>query len=473
MNELQKLTERIIQRVNINLREPTFDATPFIRTAIPPRQLTKFYAFYAITPHHPLHFHFSHSSLAGSYFLGKCIVEHSILYKCDIRGDELKRRGDCYNYQGLGIPLHDDEIIRIRDSYLVKTLVHNYSRDPENLEEFTIQNTASMHHANIHGAPVEGCFLGPFSTVDLTTLHDCVVGAFAYVQAGELSHVLIDPGTVWIRKDNLFDFKYRFSPEVLQHYINCDQSRPPRGVFMDFVEHRKKDFEEIFAVVNFRAPIPVPTGATLSQYTVVKGSVELCENVLVAQRAYLEDATLGKGSNAQENCYIIRAHLQGNNVTAHGGKVIHAVLEENVFVGFNSFLQGKPYQPLSIGKGSIVMPHTIIDAQESLRIPPRHLVWGYISNNHDLKDHTMPLEAFSQIDGEYQRGAMRFAGNGGKFTEAFERRIEHILEANGAYFDGTRNRGHAQKNHIVSYNTIQPYPKGSLQGIYPTIEIRP
>ena len=52
-------------------------------------------------------------------------------------------------------------------------------------------------------------------------------------------------------------------------------------------------------------------------------------------------------------------------------------------------------------------------------------------------------------------------------------RIDHILEANGAFFDGHRNKGHAQKNQNISFNTIQPYPEGDLDGLYPTILIRP
>ncbi|HBD07128.1 MAG TPA: transferase, partial [Syntrophobacteraceae bacterium] len=75
---------------------------------------------------------------------------------------------DVLPHQGLQIQLHDDEVIHIKDSYLVKTLVHSHSHDPESPEEFFIQNTLSLHYANIHGAPVEGCFIGPFSTVDLT-----------------------------------------------------------------------------------------------------------------------------------------------------------------------------------------------------------------------------------------------------------------------------------------------------------------
>ena len=54
MKELEMLLDRIIQRVNINLRELEFDVNPLVQNLIPPNQMTKFYAFYGITPHHPL-----------------------------------------------------------------------------------------------------------------------------------------------------------------------------------------------------------------------------------------------------------------------------------------------------------------------------------------------------------------------------------------------------------------------------------
>jgi hypothetical protein len=70
-------------------------------------------------------------------------------------------------------------------------------------------------------------------------------------------------------------------------------------------------------------------------------------------------------------------------------------------------------------------------------------------------------------------GRMEFAGWGSKFVEAFRHRIDHILEANGAYFDGRKKKGHAQKGQNIAYNIIQPYPMGMQKGIYPTIEIQP
>lgn len=472
MDELQGLIERIIDRVNINLREPAFDVGPYVRNLMPLSQFCKFYAFYGLTQHHPLHFSFKYSNMAGSFFLGKCVVDHSVLYKSDIRGDELKAKGDIFNYRGLAIPLHDDEVIHIKDSILIKNLVHNNSHDPECPEEFRIQNVVSMHYANIHGSPVEGSFIGPFSTVDLTTLHDCVVGAYAYVQADELSHRYIEPGQIWIHSDE-FEFNYRFPTDVLKKYIDLEVGKSPKGIFMDFVEGRKEYFEKVFQVVQYKPSIPVPAGAALSKYAVVKGDTRISENVLVAQRAYLDNAVLGKGSNAQENCYIIDSHLEGEDITAHGGKVIHAHLEKQVFVGFNSFLQGKPQCGLRVGEKSIIMPHTIVDLEERLEIPAEHLVWGYIRNSEDLARHSIALSKLMESAGELQVGEMKFKGSGREFVHAFAHRLQHILEANGAYFDGYSNRGHAQKDQNISFNTIEPYPEGPRQGLYPTIDITP
>ena len=63
---------------------------------------------------------------------------------------------------------------------------------------------------------------------------------------------------------------------------------------------------------------------------------------------------------------------------------------------------------------------------------------------------------------------MLFEGSGNSFVTAFQERIHHILEANGAFFDGKNNRGHAQRNQNISFNTIQPYPEGDKEGMYPT-----
>jgi len=473
MKELEKLLDRIIQRINVNLRELDYDVSPFIKDLVPPNQMVKFYAFYGITPNHPLDFEFRHSSLAGSYFLGKIRTRNSILYKSDIRGDELKHQGDMFHYQKFEIPITRDEGIDIEDSFLIKTLVHNFSHDPETLEKFFIKDTVSTHYANIHGSPMDGCFLGPFSTVDLTTMRDCVIGTFSYVQAGEVDHLNVAPGTVWVRSPDEFNFLYRYPVNKLSHYINFIADRIPQGFIMDFVENRKEAFQRVFDVVNIEQPIPVPDSASLDRYAVIKPKTHISENVLVAQRAYLQNAWLGKGANAQEQCYIINSRLEGFDVTAHGAKIIEADLGKTVFVGFNCFLRGRPDARLTIGQDTVIMPHSIIDIKKPLTIPPGHIVWGLITNPRELETNSIALKDLSKVNNGLMKGNMSFEGNGAAFVTAFRERIHHILEANGAFFDGKNNKGHAQKNQNISFNTIQPYPDGEFQGLYPAIVIQP
>jgi len=473
MKEIEKLLNRIIQRVNINLRELGLDITPYIKDMVPINQMLKFYAFYGISLNHPLDFQFKQSNLAGSYFLGKCYVTNSILYKTDVRGDELKKKGDIFNYNDTEIPVYQDEEINVEDSFLIKTLVHNFSHDPETLERFFIKDTISTHYANIHGSPSDGCFIGPFSTVDLTTIRDCFINAFSYIQAGEISHMKFEPGTIWIRYPNLFNFLYQFPKRSLNKYISFSEGNIPKGLFIDFVESYKEEFQRIFEVVNLETVTTIPTSASLDRYAVVLPKIHIGENVLVSQRAYLENAWLGKGANAQENCYIINSRLEGLNVTAHGAKIIEADLESKVFVGFNSFLRAQENNRLSIGQNSIIMPHTIIDIKKSLSIPSDHLVWGIIRNKKELAENSISFEDFSKIKIRFSRGNMFFEGDGEKFIKAFEERIHHILEANGAFYNGYENAGHAQKNQNISFNTLQPYPIGELEGMYPTINIQP
>lgn len=475
MNALETLFTRIVQRVNINLRELEFDVRPYVWELIPKNQMTKFYAFYGIAPDHPLSLQFKHSGLAGSYFLGQCRISNSLLYKCDVRGDELKKKGDKFQFKNFKIPVSRDEEIVIEDSAFVKTLIHNFSHDPETLEKFFIKDTISTHYANIHGSPSSGCFLGPFSTVDLTTMRDCVIGTFSYVQAGEISHLNIDPGTVWVRSPDAFNFLYRYPLEKLKDYIYFEAESLPKGTLIDFVESRKEDFQRVFDVVNIEPCLNVPATASLDRYAVIKPKTDIGENVLVSQRAYLENSSLGKGANVQENCFIISSRLEGYNVTAHGAKIIEADLGKNVFVGFNSFLRGQPESRLSIGKESIIMPHTIIDIAEPLIIPPGHIAWGLITNRGDLETNSISIADLSKINTRYSKGSMFFEGNGTSFVSAFQDRIHHILEANGAFFNSQENSrpGHAQKNQNLSFNTIQPYPRGEHEGLFPTISIQP
>jgi carbonic anhydrase/acetyltransferase-like protein (isoleucine patch superfamily) len=473
MKNIENLIDRILTQLNINLRRLDFDANPYLKKRLPLTQLFKFYAFYGITTQHPIYFHFSNCNLAGSYFLGKCKVDSSILYKSDIRGDELKPKGYVFKVKDGEITAEEDEVIWIKGSFLIKTLVHSYSHDPEKLDLFLIKYSAALSYSNIHGSPVEGSFLCPFSTVDLTTLYDCFVGRFAYVQTGNMGNEAVPDGLIWIRKPGAFEFKYRHATDVLDRYISFEPGKPPQGIFMDFVEEREVEFQRLYDVVHRKSPIPVPAGASLNRYAVIRGDTKISENVLVAQRAYLDNSVLGKGANAQENCYIIHSHLKGYDVMAHGSKVIYSLLGKKVFVGFNSFLRGNLGCPLNIGDGSIVIPHTIIDLEEPLSIPNNHLIWGYIRNEEDLKNNSISLEELSQTDGELQVGDMTFNGNGALFVDAFTSRIEHILTDNGAYFDGRKNKGHSQKGQNISFNIIQPYAVGPSKGLYPTIDIRP
>jgi carbonic anhydrase/acetyltransferase-like protein (isoleucine patch superfamily) len=473
MRQLEKLIDRIIAQLNINLRKFDFDAAPYLKKRLPKKQLLKFYAFYGITAHHPIHFHFSHSSLAGSYFLGQCKVDNSVLYKSDIRGDELKSRGAHYALQDSSLILEKDEVIEITGSYLIKTLVHSYSHDPETPDVFFIKNTATTSYANIHGSPMEGCFLGPFSTVDLTRMHDCKVGIFSYVQTGELVHTNVPDGQIWIKSPGNFEFTFQHSPEVTSQYVVFKPGVPAGGTFIDFVEEREGKFQRLFDVIHRDLPFSVPTGASINRYAVIQGNTIIHENVLVAQRAYLDNAWLGKGANAQENCYVVDARLDGDDVLAHGAKVIHARLGKRVFVGFNSFLRGNDACPLLIKGGSIVMPHTVIDLEEPLEIPEKHLVWGLIRNRKDLKANSLSLEKLSTVTGQLRRGNMQFKGDGAKFIAAFKARIDHILSDNGAYFDGKNKRGHAQTSQAISFNLMQPYAMGPSKGLFPTIDINP
>lgn len=471
MNQLQELYDRIIQRVNINLRELDFDAEAYSTGLIQPEQMHKFYAFYGISTDHPLSLVFKNSGLAGSYFLGKCSVVDSLLYKTDIRGDELKRKGTTFQCNDFTIPLMQDELIDIKSSALVKTLVHCFSHDPETPEVFFIRDTLAMDYANIHGAPCDGTFLGPFATVDLTTIQDCVVGTYSYVQAGEISHMRIAPGTIWVNSPGNFNFYYRHDPALLKKYAGVVAGDLPHGMLFDFIEQHEAAFQRVFDAAKLDEIQSIPKTASLDRYAVVLPKTVISDNVLVSQRAYIQNSTLGKGSNAQENCYIINSTLEGFNVTAHGAKIIEANLEKDVFVGFNSFLQGKEGSRLHIGKGCVVMPHTIIDISEPLEIPPGHLIWGLIRNKEDLKEHSIPLAELSEQKTGFNKGRLYFEGDGELFVKAFKDRIYHILEVNGAFFDGEKNTGHAQRNQNLSLNTIQPFQFGEMEGLYPNITI--
>ncbi len=470
MKQLKQLNDRIISRVNVVLEEFDFNTDGFVTETMDYENMLKFYAFYGITSRHPIYFQFKNSNIAGSYFLGKCYVGRSAVYKSDIRGDELKRRGDDVGSEK-NIPLVKDESITIRDSLLYRTLVHSNSHNPGIPEEFSIRNTISAHYANIHGSTLQGCFLGPFATVDLMNLYACIIGEFSYVQAGELFHRKIEPGTIWVRS-NSFDFKYKYDKEMLNHYVGVNAFHKPQGIIYEFVKERAQDYEKLFDVMHLE-PIDAPSNSAVNRYAVVKGKTNIGENVLVSQRAYLDNAVMGDGSNAQENTFIVHSTLAGLNVTAHGGKILHSDIGKETFVGFNSFINGKPEARIEIGERCIVMPHTIIDPDVAIKIPREHLIWGGITCEDDIKTHTMSLDDFAEIRDEMHLGNMVFTGKGSVFVDAFRRRIQHILEANGALYKKGENRGHAQDDQRISFNIIQPYPMGALKGLYPSIKIEP
>ena len=470
MNQLKQLNDRIVSRVNANLSEFDFNTESFVTNSLEHDKMLKFYAFYGITSRHPLYFHFRNSNIAGSYFLGKCYVGRSAIYKSDIRGDELKRRGDEI-HGAVNIPLVEDEMITIRDSLLYKTLVHSNSHNPESPEEFGIRNTISAHYANIHGSTLEGCFLGPFATVDLMNLHSCIVGNFSYVQAGELFHRKIDHGTIWVRSHN-FEFKYKFRKEILDDFVGVNSLYQPRGIIYDFVKNREQDFERLFDVMNLE-PIEAPSNSAVNRYAVVRGKTKIGENVLISQKALLENAVMGDGSNAQENTYIIDSTLEGNCITAHGGKIINAMIGRESFVGFNSFLNGKADAPIEIGEGCIVMPHTIIDPEIRIKIPSEHLIWGFIKSKDDIKNNTIALDDLAETRETLKIGKMTFSGLGSVFIETFKKRLNQILLLNGAFFNDKEKRGHAQDDQNISFNTIQPYRTGERKGLYPSIRIKP
>lgn len=470
MRQLQQLIERLVSRINVGLKELEVDVQPYISATADFEKMLNYYASYVVTSKHPLMLRFINSNISGSYFLGKCKVNRSVVYKCDVRGDELKRKGE-KGYCSKNLPLLEDEGISIHDSFLFKTLVHSKSHNLSCPENFFIRNTLASDFSNIHGATLDNCYLGAFSTVDHMSMHTCTVGEFAYVQTEELFHRPIKPGTIWISKEP-FSFRYIYPEEILRKYVALDDFSRPYGKLIDFVDQRKGDFERLFELVNVAA-LKTPQSSVLNRFALIKGKTRIGENVLICQGAYLENATMGNGSNAQENTYIINSVLSGYNVTAHGAKIIHSNLGTKIFVAFNSFLNGKEDAPLTIGNNCIVMPHTIIDADEPITIPEGHLIWGYIGDSKDLATNTVALKDLKKIKGTLAIGDMRFEGEGKVFVKAFQDRFEHILELNGAYYDKGKYSGHAQSDQSASFNMIQPYRTGPKRGLYPTITIEP
>jgi len=286
-----------------------------------------------------------------------------------------------------------------------------------------------------------------------------------------LSRITIEPGRIWIKYNDLFEFNYIYPKGVVEQYVSLNKKGSLSGKFIEYVDEFKKDFAPAFSTLNPKAIDNLGEGAYVSPYAVIKGNCTIGKNALVAQRAHVENSYIGEGANAQENCYIMNSVYEGFNVTAHGGKVINTRLGKNVFVGFNSFVHGTESCPITVGKDSIVMPHTIIDAEEPIEIPEKSAVWGYIAKQSDLDTQCATLEALSAAT-EVTLGNMVFKGDGKAFVKTFKQRIEHILEENGASYDGTEEtRGHAQKTQKVAFNILQPFQAGEEMGMYPDMTI--
>lgn len=472
MEKFNLLKKQITEKINAENKksgakdkDSGFDAGAFVNNAVEFNAISNFNCILGTTSFHPIDFRFKNSSLAGSYFLGPCNVENSIVFRSDVRGDELKCKDDVVD--GC-VPLQENEKIFISSSLLYKTLVHNFSHDPASLENFLIKNTIACHYANIHGANVQGCFLGPFSTIDLMNLNACIVGEFAYVQSEDIFNERIDPGHIYIQTPD-FCFSYRYSADVLDKYIGVNELSLPSGIIYQFVVDRES---EIVSLRDFKGTgsMDVPATSAVHYYSLIKGDTRIGENVLVSQKAWLDNADMGDGANAQENTYIINSRLEGMNVSAHGAKIIHADLGRKTFTGFNAFVRGRENAKLTTGRECMIMPHTIIDIEQPLSIPEKHAVWGYISCEKDLETNCIAIEKLSAMEsGEITSGSMSFKGSGKKFIEAFSHRIDHILEANGAFED---RDGHAQYDKNISLNILQAYKSGDSKGIYPNIRIK-
>lgn len=472
---VDRLYARIIDRVGASLRFEHFDPRAALAAGpgFDPHALTDRTAYYGVSPHYPVHLDFTRSALSGSYFLGRCEVSRSLVLRSDVRGDELKNCECCYDSGMWAIPLHSDESISVEDSLLVKTLVHCHCHDPAFPEAFRIQNTASMAYANIHGSPMHGAWLAPFATVDLTTVHDCVFGAYCYVQTGELSHTTIEPGRVLIRTPE-FSFDFHHRPERLAEYVGDADPLATTGKLGELAARFAPLVDDLFEGLHAERHSHITTG--VSRYAVIAGAVRFGHNVLVAQRAYVQDATLGDGANVQENCIVVQSTLRGFDVLAHGARILGADVGRDVFVGFNALVRGTPAAPVVVGDGCIVMPHTIIDADEPLSIEPGHVVWGVIRSQADLTERSVLVTDLENVTERFERGRMVFTGSGRAFVRAMRLRVEHILTENGAYYDGETGAGHAQQSREISFNAVQPYPlsrSNELAGLFPTISIRP
>lgn len=375
------------------------------------------------------------SYLLYSYILGNIKIKNSILYSSDIRGDELKSHTD------------NSEKISIKNSLLLNTLVHNKSQN----QKFDIKNTISFPYSNIHGAPVDSSILHYFATIDLTEVKQSTIGKFSYIQTGTLDHQEISPGTIWIKTNN-FEFLFQHSKHTLDTYLGKNQCGKIYQLLYNI--ENKLIHKFICGKLEEQQKVNIPPSSSISSLSIYE-NINIKENVFISQRAYVHNSSIGIGSNIQENCIVSESRLKNCVVIAHGAKLIHTIASDRVFVGFNSFLQGTKDYPIYLGQGSIVCPHTIIDAEETIHIPDGHLVWGIIKTQSDLKNYSISLQELMKIK-TIKKENFIFNGSGQAFVQAFTKRIEHILKENGAFFSYNNSKGHAQKNKNFSYIWLTP-----------------
>lgn len=467
LKQLNQLVDGIAGRVNVGLNGHAFNTDHLVHWLASRTRPLECCASYEATSKSPILLKFHECNIAGSHFLGRCRVDRSVVYKSDVRGEELKRKGDPVNHSKTDA-LSNDEIITISNSFLFKTLIHSRSCNPETPEELFIRNTIAAPYATLYGSTLEGCYVGAFATVDRTALHSCLVGEFSYIQVGHLDQKEIERGTVWA-EDEHYSFRYTYAKEILDRYISLDEAFQPTGALYAFAEERKPDLERNPEQVTDGAS-GAPSPPVLSRFAVVKGKMMIGRRVSICERAFVENSVLADGAMARENTFIINSRLSGLNISDHGSKVVWSTLGERVFTGINAFLNGKENAKIVVGEGCIIMPHTIIDPEQPIEIPGGRLVWGFIGSAEDVDAHSISLAELSEAK-KISMGGMVFEGKGADFVAALKHRIHMIFESNGAFRGSGTALDPIQDPGNTQVFTIQPYGTGPKTGLYPTIKI--
>lgn len=467
MKTLNQLIDRVIHYVDVNLSEFDFHSDNYILNALKQDKLLTTPASYGMTYSHPSYFHFRHSNISGSCFLGKCYVEKSAVYKSNIFGDELKKKGDLGCRDNL---LLKDEMIAIRNSVLYKSLVHSSSNNPETPEEFCIRNTVSSHYTNIHGSTLEGCFLGPLTTVNHTNLYACMIGEYSYLQTDDLFHKKIDPGTVWFKGLD-FEFYFRFREDELRPYIHLDPKDQPCGKIYDHIKKFEKKYNAAHNDLDKKGLKSADT-SVINRYSLIFGDTEIGEKAYVAHKAILVDARVGDRVMAKENTYTVNSVLSSGCTVSHGSIILNSKIGSETIIGFNVFMNGNPDARIKIGKNCIVLPHTIIDPKESAKsfqIPDNCLVWGKIRSDSDLLNQSIPLNKISDIHDQIYIGEMIFKGDGNAFIKDLKKRFDQSPRTMKPVFSKNLK---SSKDQSAIFCTLQPYSITNRKGLYPSIKIK-